>query len=320
MDNISALITQGKLEEAQASLKSLEGESAHSAPWHLQWGNLLEAKGEHEEALAALEQAVEIDGDCTEAVFRLAYLHDLFGDEAHAMELYESLEQVRPTHVNALLNLAVIYEDQDRSEDALDCVERVLAEYPRHARAQLFCKDIESAMDMHYDETQERTQAKHHALLDTSVADFELSVRSRNCLKKMNIHTLGDLLKTSEAELLAYKNFGDTSLTEIKIMLDARGLHLGQLREEGADPPRTVTPHHPGSGTSGDVACRYLTEIEFSGRSRKCLQRLGLVTLTDLISKTETELLSTKNFGQTSLTEIKTKLVELGLSLRKKPD
>ena len=58
--------------------------------------------------------------------------------------------------------------------------------------------------------------------------DFELSVRARNCLKKMQIRTLGDLLRISEAELLSYKNFGETSLTEIKTMLASKGLRLGQ--------------------------------------------------------------------------------------------
>ena len=65
-------------------------------------------------------------------------------------------------------------------------------------------------------------------MLDTPVTDFELSVRARNCLKKMNIRTLGDLLKVSEAELLSYRNFGETSLVEIKNMLSSKGLRLGQ--------------------------------------------------------------------------------------------
>ncbi|NLE61456.1 MAG: hypothetical protein GX616_24155 [Planctomycetes bacterium] len=60
-----------------------------------------------------------------------------------------------------------------------------------------------------------------------------------------------------------------------------------------------------------------LSEIEFSGRSRKCLQRLGLATLSDVTLKTEAELLAIKNFGQTSLNEVKQKLTEFGLSLRK---
>src|SRR6185437_4893571 len=64
------------------------------------------------------------------------------------------------------------------------------------------------------------------------ITDFELSVRSRNCLKKMNIRSLGDLLKTSEAELLSYKNFGETSLNEIKALLAQKGLRLGQAAED----------------------------------------------------------------------------------------
>ena len=58
-------------------------------------------------------------------------------------------------------------------------------------------------------------------------------MRARNCLKKMEIRTLGDLLKVSENELLSYKNFGETSLVEIKHMLTARGLRLGQGAEGG---------------------------------------------------------------------------------------
>ena len=43
---------------------------------------------------------------------------------------------------------------------------------------------------------------------------------------------LRDLVRTSEPELLAYKNFGETSLREIKEMLSIKGLHLGQGAED----------------------------------------------------------------------------------------
>ena len=88
---------------------------------------------------------------------------------------------------------------------------------------------------MYYDEDQARRIAKRNAVLDIPVTDFELSVRARNCLKKMNIRTLGDLVRITEAELLAYKNFGETSLKEIKDMLTAKGLRLGQALEEGSE-------------------------------------------------------------------------------------
>jgi DNA-directed RNA polymerase subunit alpha len=181
----------------------------------------------------------------------------------------------------------------------------------------LFSKDIRSSMSMHYDEAQELSVQKRDAILDTPVSDFELSVRSRNCLRKMNINTLGDLLRISESELLSYKNFGETSLNEIKAMLKQKMLRLGQLKEETHQTVRPSPMRRTAPEGSPEVLNRYLSEIEFSGRSRKCLQRLNLMTVGDLIAKSEAELLATKNFGQTSLNEIKTKLAEFGLSLRK---
>ena len=47
---------------------------------------------------------------------------------------------------------------------------------------------------------------------------------------------------------------------------------------------------------------------------------MNLVTIGDLVARSEAELLATKNFGQTSLNEIKGKLADLGLTLRKKAD
>ena len=48
----------------------------------------------------------------------------------------------------------------------------------------------------------------------------------------MGINTLGDLTRVSESELLASKNFGETSLHEIREILSAKGLRLGMRREE----------------------------------------------------------------------------------------
>jgi DNA-directed RNA polymerase subunit alpha len=52
-------------------------------------------------------------------------------------------------------------------------------------------------------------------------------VRAMNCLKNARIATIGELLKKSEDELLAYKNFGRVSLNEIKEKLTEMGLSLG---------------------------------------------------------------------------------------------
>jgi DNA-directed RNA polymerase subunit alpha len=143
-------------------------------------------------------------------------------------------------------------------------------------------------------------------------------VRARNCLKKMQIRTLGDLLKISEAELLSYKNFGETSLVEIKNMLSSKGLRLGQGLEGGnysrarKDIIESLRASVPESTLNKPISV-----LELSVRARKALQLLNIGTLGELASRTEAELMGVKNFGQTSLVEIKEKLTLHGLTLRK---
>jgi DNA-directed RNA polymerase subunit alpha len=62
--------------------------------------------------------------------------------------------------------------------------------------------------------------------LDLSIEDLELSERPRNCLKRAQINTVGELLLRSEEDLLNITNFGQKSLDEIKVKLDERGLSL----------------------------------------------------------------------------------------------
>ena len=60
---------------------------------------------------------------------------------------------------------------------------------------------------------------------------------------------------------------------------------------------------------------RPLAELDLSVRARNCLDSANLQTLGDLVSLSENEVMNLKNLGKTSLTEIKTKLTEQGLSL-----
>ncbi len=64
-------------------------------------------------------------------------------------------------------------------------------------------------------------------LLNTSVEELELSVRSSNCLKNANIRTIGELTKKTEEDITKTRNFGKKSLEEIKAKLEEHGLTLG---------------------------------------------------------------------------------------------
>jgi DNA-directed RNA polymerase subunit alpha len=277
-----------------------------------------EQGGSHEKAADYYERALNENPDHERACFNLAVLYDRRGEDAKAIELYERVTTSPPVHLNALVNLAVLYEDNNHYDEAHRCLDAVLRTNHNHERARLYMKDVDSARSMYYDDDDARGD-RRSAVLDIPISDFELSVRSRNCLKKMNIRTLGDLLKTTEQELLSYKNFGETSLNEIKALLAQKGLRLGQAADDksAGAPGLLRRPASNAVNVAPELLSKSVVDMELSVRSRKALQRLNINTLGELASRTEDELLGCKNFGQTSLNEIKQQLATFGMGLRK---
>lgn len=286
-----------------------------AAQAHYQAALAAEANGQREVAIDELRQAMQ-RGDNPEHQFKLAYLLDLVGEEDEAVAVYEQLCARDQPHINALLNLSVVYEDRGQINEAEKCLRQILDTNPNHQRAREYMKDVQGSRNMFYDEEHARDLVKRNALLDTPVTDFELSVRARNCLKKMQIRSLGDLLRISEAELLSYKNFGETSLTEIRTMLAVKGLRLGQgLEGQYTWARKQIYDQLRGRAPEGLLG-KSISVLELSVRARKALQHLGIQTLGDVATRTEAELMGVKNFGATSLTEITLKLTEYGLKLR----
>lgn len=292
-----------------------EGDVAKAQELH-QRGMAAEAEGDRIAAIEAYREAVA-ESPLTESRFRLAWLLDLMGEEEEALSLYQSLAADDQPHINALVNLAIMLEDRGEYDEAMRTLRPVLESDPNHPRARMFQRDCEASESMLFDEDTERDQGRFNTMLDTPVTDFELSVRARNCLKKMNIRTLGDLLKVSEAELLSYRNFGETSLVEIKNMLSSKGLRLGQ----GVDGQLRRNPNDAFEELKGlapdHVLNKPISSLDLSVRARKALQLLGIGTIGDLAMRTEAELMGVKNFGSTSLDEIKERLEVHNLSLRK---
>jgi len=304
---------------AEKQLDTCSNFEAVSAEYHYQLGRLQEAQGLYETAMENYKAALDISPNHSSALFHLAYRCDLSGDEDAAIDYYKQIASSEPVYVSALLNLAILYEDTGQFNKAAGCVNTVLNYHPNHQRAILFKKDIESSKTMFYDEEKEKRKDYKNKILETPIADFELSVRSRNCLRKMNIRTIGDLLRITEAELLSYKNFGETSLREIKAILDSKSLYLGMAldQDQQASLENAVYNLQTEQDESKTLLAKSVDDLQLSVRARKCLQKLNLRTLAELISKTEAEFLGCKNFGVTSLNEIKKALSDLGLSLRK---
>ena len=321
MTEIEKACVAGRSEEAEKLLAKTPSAEIQTAAYHYHLGCVRESQGRYEDALEAYERALQLDPTHRGTLFRLAYLYDLRGEEALAIDYYKQCVQSPPVHEGALINLGVLYEDAGLYDDAIDCFARLLKGNPNHARARLFLRDAQASKAMFYDEESERRRDKRNQVLEIPVTDFELSVRSRNCLKKMNIRTLGDLIRHSEIELLSYKNFGETSLQEIKDMLVSKNLHLGMASESRGEEriPAPVLPVEMpaapvAASRSGSPVIR-MADLELSARSRKALERLGIETLEDLARMTEEKLLGCKNFGETSLNEVKQIMRRYNMSL-----
>jgi len=301
---------------ALAILDNMFGPIEQTAEYLYQRGATIAVLLENPDEVCRLyERAVELDDRHGGALFGLALENDRRGNDEKAMELYQRSAALFPTHVGALLNLGILYEDHDQYDRAARCYERILESHPTHDRALLYRMDATASMDENYDHEREKVRQQIAGVMSIPIAQFELSVRSRNCLQKMGILTLGDLCRVSEAELLNSKNFGETSLVEIREMMANKGLVVGQFANQKEEEEEPVDLSHL-SPDEQALLDRPMADLNLSVRARKCMTRLGLSTIGELVRKSPDDLLECKNFGVTSLMEIREKLTQVGLKLR----
>lgn len=316
LGRVEAMRANRDPEGALKLLDSISGAAEQSAEYLYQRGATIASLGGNpHEVIALYERAMVSNPRHPGAIFGLALENDRRGNDQEALELYQKLTNRYPTPIGALLNLGILYEDRQQYEKAKHCYLRILESCPTHPRARLYLKDAIASGEMFYDEDALRRRDKMGQVLAIPVTDFELSVRSRNCLQKMGVMTLGDLARTSEQELLSSKNFGETSLSEIKEMLASKGLQLGQLVDEKYTTSLMFEPEVL-SVDEQALLGKSIAELSLSVRARKCMARLGISTIGELLRHTGDELLECKNFGVTSLNEVREKLTQHGLALR----
>ena len=75
-------------------------------------------------------------------------------------------------------------------------------------------------------------ETEHIASYSMPIEDLNFSVRSYNCLKRQEIHTVGELAECTESDLLDIRNFGQKSINEVKIKLAGLGLTLKDAPED----------------------------------------------------------------------------------------
>lgn len=70
------------------------------------------------------------------------------------------------------------------------------------------------------------------SVLQMSIDDLDLTVRSNNCLRRAGINTVEDIINKTEDELICVRNLGSKSLEEVKNKIEELGLHLRSSDEE----------------------------------------------------------------------------------------
>ena len=301
---VRTLLDGDMVEEAEKALSAVPD----SADRDFLAGRIQDAKGNVEAAINAYESTLEKDPEHVEAAFKLGVLLDRIGDDDMAVEYYLVCSDVHPHYVPGITNLGILYEERGESNAAIDCFRQVLAYNPRDRRALMLLRDAKSSRNMYYDEREERERERMEKIMRTPVNDFELSVRSRNCLSKMNIFTLGDLLRISEQEMLSYKNFGETSLKEVREMLAARNLRLGMYRD-GEE--RSI------SKADQKVLGESVEKLELVNKSQQMLENLGVSRIGDLAQYSDLDLFKAPGSGQSLVQELSTALGAFGICLHK---
>ena len=129
--------------------------------------------------------------------------------------------QVEPARVGSndgfdKLTLEILTNGTIIPEDALGLSARILTEH-----LDLFTNLTEIAKS-----TEEADTESDDRILDRTIEELDLSVRSYNCLKRAGINTVHDLTEKSEAEMMKVRNLGRKSLEEVKLKLIDLGLGL----------------------------------------------------------------------------------------------
>ena len=154
------------------------------------------------------------------------------------------------------------------------------------------------------DRPEENQSVQPSRTVDLPVSILPLSIRPRNTLRCARIETVGQLIQTTEPELLRMKNFGRKSLREIREILGSMGLFLGMQPTEGRPGEKqSVQPSR-----ADHLVEKLINELNLSVRADNCLRRAGIRTVGQLVRMTDSRLLSLPNFGQRCLSEVKNAL------------
>ena len=160
-------------------------------------------------------------------------------------------------------------------------------------------------------------------ILRSDVEVLKLGVRAANCLRKIGVKTVEELVMHRQDDLLRTRNLGTTTLNQIVTALARYSLCLGMdkntISKRMASMPERK-PVGPIENLAGPSILSSGVEILNLGvRASNCLQALGVQTVDELTKRSAADLARTRSLGSRTLQQIVDALNEHGLSLRELP-
>ena len=110
-------------------------------------------------------------------------------------------------------------------------------------------------------------------------------------------------------QLTFWRHLGEVNLKQLAVDV-GQSLEQGQQYEFRYRPQQNLSPEEQA------VLNKPVSDLNLSVRARKCMNRLNIGTLGELVQRTADELLEAKNFGMTSLNEVRERLTQFNLKLR----
>ena len=229
-----ALRLAGKVKEAEKALAKVGPSAESSADFWAEKASLAADLGlPMADTVGALEKALSLDPGHPAALFAMGVINDRCGNDDEAKQCYERAVQQYPASLGALVNLGILYEDRDDFAGAQQCYKRILQIFPDHPRARLFLTKglslgqfAASAVTEEVPYEPEVASEDEQEIFSLPITELALSVRARKCTTKLGITTIGELIRRTAEDLMECKNFGVTSLNEVREKLTERGLKL----------------------------------------------------------------------------------------------
>ncbi len=307
----------GDAAAALATLDALSGAIEQTAEYLYQRGATVAALGGNPtEVVALYERAVATDPRHPGALFGLALESDRRGDDERALELCERAVQGYPTHVGSLLNLGLMYEDRLRVRVGPGLLSADTRQLPVRSASPVVLQDAAASGDMFFDEEAQ----KRNERIESGARHPGDGFRVVGAQPQLPAENGGADAGRSDPHLrtriaLEQEFRRDVAHRNPRHAALPTGWTWACYVDRRAEPevPVDLSDLSPDEQA---VLERPIADLNLSVRARKCMVRLGMSTLGELVRKTGDDLLECKNFGVTSLNEVREKLTQLNLKLR----